>query len=91
MTIYVVHLVLGRDNALEARRNLFTADIKEKVEAKWNIKVNAQNVSLNGGAKAVCGLKVHKPFNERAAWFHWRVAKHKAKQVAKHIGTNTQL
>nr|GMD82513.1 hypothetical protein Csa_5G161320 [Ipomoea batatas] len=91
MTVALVHLVLGRDNALEARRNLFTADIKEKAEGKWNIKVNAQNISLNGGAKADGGLKVHKPFNERAAWFLWRVANHKAKQVAKHIGTNTQL
>jgi hypothetical protein len=42
------------------------AIVEDEVEAKGHVEVDAEDVSLDGGAEAQCGVEVHQPLQQRA-------------------------
>ena len=77
--------------ALEAGWDLLAAVVQE--QAKWdrNIKVDAQNIGLDGGAEAHGRLEIDQTGDERAARGFWRGSDDEVHQVIEQIGAHTQF
>lgn len=76
---------------MEARGDLLATVVQKQAEGNWNIKVNAQDIGFDGGAKANCSLEIGQVFNECAAWGLGWGSNHKVHQVIQQVSTNSQF
>lgn len=83
--------LLELDSALESLGNILLADIEKQAKGERNIKVDAQNTSLNGSAKADSSFKISKTFNETAAWGHRGLADGNVDEPAKQLGADAEF
>ncbi|KAK8599043.1 hypothetical protein V6N13_076983 [Hibiscus sabdariffa] len=74
---------------LETRGKCLGADVEQQAEGKWDIKVDAQNVSFDSSAKAKSSLKISKALDEGAAWLNGRGTKGEVEQPTEKISTYT--
>ncbi|CAH2071471.1 unnamed protein product [Thlaspi arvense] len=73
------------------KRGLPATNIEKKGERDGNIKLNAQNISLKGGAKTNRGFKINSTIENRAASFDWRLAQLDFDKILENIGANSEL
>ncbi|KAK8549679.1 hypothetical protein V6N13_073459 [Hibiscus sabdariffa] len=69
--------------------NFLGADIEKQAEGKWDIKVDAQNVSFDRCAKAKSSLKISKALDEGATWLNGRGTKGEVELPTEKISTYT--
>ncbi|KAG5539837.1 hypothetical protein RHGRI_020154 [Rhododendron griersonianum] len=74
---------------LEARRGIFPTNIKKQGEGERDVKADAQDVCLDGSAKANSSLKISKALDETAARSRWRSTHNNIDQPTKQINTDT--
>jgi len=48
--------------ALEAGGHGLATVVEDEAEVDWQVEVDAEDVALDGGAEAECGLEVDEPF-----------------------------
>ena len=76
--------------ALEAGGHALAAVVEDEAEIDWQVEVDAEDVALDGGAEAECGLEVDEPLQQRAAWLRGRHT-HLGLDQAQNIGAHAQL
>ncbi|KAK8486605.1 hypothetical protein V6N11_068299 [Hibiscus sabdariffa] len=84
-----IGLLAAAEGVLFFRGNFLGADIEKQAEGKWDIKVDAQNVSFDRCAKAKSSLKISKALDEGATWLNGRGTKGEVELPTEKISTYT--
>lgn len=77
--------------ALEALGDVLPAVVDEQAEVDGEVDVDAQDVGLDGGAKAHGDLEVDQPFDEAAAGLLGRLCHRRVDQAVENIGAGGEL
>lgn len=77
--------------ALEALGDVLPAVVDEQAEVDGEVDVDAQDVGLDGGAKAHGDLEVDQPFDEAAAGLLGRLCHRRVDQAVENIGAGAEL
>ncbi|CAI0416620.1 unnamed protein product, partial [Linum tenue] len=82
---------LNPKSALEPWRHLLLAGGEEQAEGDGDGEVDPEDVGLDDGAEAQCGLQVHQSFQHGAALARRRGPDHQVDQPSQKVGARPQL
>ena len=66
-----LHIISVDLSADESLGNTLSTVVEKQAQLDWDIKVDAQHISFESGAKAHRSFKISKTLNEVAAWGLW--------------------